>query len=105
MRAYGLSSIDTRWLNRVVWDAGASARLWDTPVQPPDDGPELAACVGAASGFDLDERGALRVLDCSAWLVFCHRLERLGGPTPADPSSRLNPIPLRPSGHVFAPRE
>ena len=58
----------------------------------PDDLPRLAAWVEAATGLELDERGSIRVLDRDAWLERRRRLEQLGGPPPADPAPRLDPI-------------
>ena len=54
--------------------------------------PRLAAWVEAATGLELDERGSVRVLDRAAWLERRRRLEQLGGPPPADPAPRLDPI-------------
>ena len=58
----------------------------------PDDVPRLAAWVEAATGLELDERGSIRVLDRTAWQERRRRLEQLGGPPPADPAPRLDPI-------------
>jgi tetratricopeptide (TPR) repeat protein len=68
------------------------ARLWDVPATLPDDLPRLAAWVEAAAGLELDERGAIRALDRSAWLERRRRLESYGGPPPLDPAPRLDPI-------------
>jgi tetratricopeptide (TPR) repeat protein len=68
------------------------ARAWDAPPPLPDDLPRLSAWVEAATGLALDERGAVRVLDRDAWLGRRRRLEALGGPPPADPAPRLDPI-------------
>jgi WD40 repeat protein/tetratricopeptide (TPR) repeat protein len=68
------------------------ARAWDAPPPLPDDLPRLSAWVEAATGLALDERGAVRVLDRDAWLERRRRLEALGGPPPADPAPRLDPI-------------
>ncbi len=70
----------------------STARLWDAPAPLPDDVPRLAAWVEAATGLELDERGSVRVLDRAAWLERRQRLEQLGGPPPADPAPRLDPI-------------
>ncbi len=69
-----------------------SARLWDAPLPLPADVPRLAAWVESATGLELDERGSIRVLDRSAWLERRQRLETLGGPPPADPAPRQDPI-------------
>jgi WD40 repeat protein/serine/threonine protein kinase/Flp pilus assembly protein TadD len=69
-----------------------TARVWDAPAPLPDDVPRLAAWVEAATGLEMDERGAIRVLDRSAWLERRQRLEQLGGPPPPDPAPRLDPI-------------
>jgi tetratricopeptide (TPR) repeat protein len=69
-----------------------AARLWDSPAPLPDDLPRLAAWVQAATGLELDERSAIRVLDRAAWLERRRRLEQLGGPPPADSAPRLDPI-------------
>jgi tetratricopeptide (TPR) repeat protein len=68
------------------------ALAWDAPPPLPDDLPRLSAWVEAATGLALDERGVVRVLDRDAWLERRSRLEALGGPPPADPAPRLDPI-------------
>jgi hypothetical protein len=68
------------------------ARAWDAPLPLPDDLPRLSAWVEAATGLALDERGVVRVLDRDARLERRRRLEALGGPPPADPAPRLDPI-------------
>jgi len=67
-------------------------RRWDAPAPLPDDLPRLTAWVEAATGLELDERSSIRPLDRSAWLERRRRLEQLGGPPPADPAPRLDPI-------------
>jgi tetratricopeptide (TPR) repeat protein len=71
---------------------GRAARLWEPPTALPDDLPRLSAWVKAATGLELDERGSIRVLDRPTWLESRRRLEQLGGPPPADPVERLDPI-------------
>jgi eukaryotic-like serine/threonine-protein kinase len=61
---------------------GHAARLWDAPAPLPGDPPRLSAWVEAATGREIDERGAARALDRDAWLERRHRLESLGGPPP-----------------------
>ena len=68
------------------------ARVWDVPAPLPDDLPRLSAWVEAATGLEIDERGAIRALDRDAWLERRRRLESLGGPPPPDPAARLDPI-------------
>jgi WD40 repeat protein/tetratricopeptide (TPR) repeat protein len=68
------------------------ARLWDAPAPLPDDVPRLAAWVEAAVGLRLDEQRSIQVLDAAAWLERRRLLEQLGGPPPADPAPRLDPI-------------
>ncbi len=70
----------------------STARLWDAAAPLPNDVPRLAAWVEAATGLELDERGSIRVLDRAAWLERRRRLDQLGGPPPADPAPRLDPI-------------
>jgi tetratricopeptide (TPR) repeat protein len=65
---------------------------WDAPAPLPEDVPRLTAWVEAATGLELDELGAIRPLDQSAWLERRSRLEQLGGPPSADPAPRLDPI-------------
>jgi WD40 repeat protein/tetratricopeptide (TPR) repeat protein len=71
---------DPRWMRR-----------WDAPAPLPEDVPRLTAWVEAATGLEL-VRGAIRPLDQSAWLERRSRLEQLGGPPPADPALRGDPI-------------
>jgi tetratricopeptide (TPR) repeat protein len=68
-----------------------TARRWDAPAPLPDDLPRLAAWVEVVTGLELDERGAVRVLDGATWLERRRRLEQLGGPPP-DPAPRFDPI-------------
>jgi Flp pilus assembly protein TadD len=70
---------------RTVW-------RWGAPAPLPDDLPRLTAWIEATSGLELDEHGSIRVLDRDAWLERRSRLEQLGGPPPADPAPRLDPI-------------
>jgi len=70
----------------------STARLWDAPAPLPDDVPRLAAWVEAATGIELGQRGSIRVLGRTAWQERRRRLEQLGGPPPADPAPRLDPI-------------
>jgi tetratricopeptide (TPR) repeat protein len=74
--------------------AGGSrtARIWDAPAPLPDDVPRLAAWVETAVGLRLDEQGSIQVLDDAAWRERRRLLEQLGGPLPADPAPRLDPI-------------
>jgi WD40 repeat protein/tetratricopeptide (TPR) repeat protein len=67
-------------------------RRWDAPAPLPDDVPRLTAWVEAITGLELDERGSIRALGRSAWLERRRRLEQRGGPPPADPAPRLDPI-------------
>jgi tetratricopeptide (TPR) repeat protein len=67
-------------------------RRWDAPAPLPEDVQRLTAWVEATTGLELDERGAIRPLDRSAWLERRSRLEQLGGPPPPDPAPRLDPI-------------
>jgi len=69
-----------------------TARLWEAPAPLPDDVPRLAAWVEAATGLEMDKQGAVRALDRAAWLERRQRLDQLGGPPPADPAPRLDPI-------------
>jgi WD40 repeat protein/tetratricopeptide (TPR) repeat protein len=74
--------------------AGGSriARIWDVPAPLPDEVPRLAAWVEVATGLGLDEQGSINVLNAAAWLERRRLLEQLGGPPPADPAPRLDPI-------------
>jgi tetratricopeptide (TPR) repeat protein len=69
-----------------------TARIWDAPAPLPDDLPRLAAWVETAIGLRLDEQGSIQMLDAVAWRERRRSLEQLGGPPPADPTSRLDPI-------------
>jgi WD40 repeat protein/serine/threonine protein kinase/tetratricopeptide (TPR) repeat protein len=70
----------------------AMARVWDAPAPLPDYPPRLSAWIEAATRLALDQRGVVRVLDRDAWLERRRRVESLGGPPPADPAPRLDPI-------------
>jgi tetratricopeptide (TPR) repeat protein len=74
--------------------AGGSrtARIWDAPAPLPDDLPRLAAWVETAVGLRLHEQVSIQVLDAAAWWERRRSLEQLGGPPPADPAPRLDPI-------------
>jgi WD40 repeat protein/serine/threonine protein kinase/tetratricopeptide (TPR) repeat protein len=82
-------SRDGRFLLTGHW---GSMWRWDAPAPLPVDVPRLYAWVEAATGLELDERGAIRPLDQSAWLERRRRLEQFGGPPPADSVPRLDPI-------------
>jgi tetratricopeptide (TPR) repeat protein len=82
-------SPDGRFL--LTRDSGVT-RLSDAPAPLPEYVPRLAAWVASATGLELDERGSIRVLDHAARLERRRRLEQLGGPPPADPATRLDPI-------------
>ncbi len=69
-----------------------TARRWDAPAPLPDDVPRLVAWVEAATGLELDQLGAIHVLDGDAWRDRRRRLDQLGGPPSADPAPRLDPI-------------
>jgi eukaryotic-like serine/threonine-protein kinase len=69
-----------------------TARLWHAPAPLADDVPRLAAWVEAATGLEMNERGAIQVLDRAVWLERRRRLHQLGGPPPPDPVPRLDPI-------------
>jgi tetratricopeptide (TPR) repeat protein len=71
---------------------GRWMRRWDAPAPLHDDVQRLTAWVEATTGLEMDERGAIRPLDQSAWLKRRSRLEQLGGPPPPDPAPRLDPI-------------
>jgi WD40 repeat protein/tetratricopeptide (TPR) repeat protein len=89
----GVSSLGFAADGRSLFTSDRSmARAWDAPPPVPDDPPRLSAWVEAATGLALDERGVIRVLDRDAWLERRSRLEALGGPPPADPAPRLDPI-------------
>jgi tetratricopeptide (TPR) repeat protein len=68
------------------------ARLWETPAPLPDNLPRLSAWVETLTGLQLDEQGAIRVLDGAAWRQRRDRLSQLGGPPQADTSWSRDPI-------------
>ena len=76
---------DGVWPQRIV-------RQWHAPAALPDDVPRLSVWVEAITGLELDQRGSVRVLDRDAWVERGERLESLGGPPPADPAPRRDPI-------------
>ncbi len=55
-------------------------QLWDTPRALPDDIRRLSAWVESLTGLELDQQGAVRVLDGVAWRQRRQRLGELGGP-------------------------
>jgi tetratricopeptide (TPR) repeat protein len=67
------------------------SRLWEALAPPPDDVPRLSAWIETLTGLELDEEGAVRLLDNAAWRGRRERLEQLGGPPP-DPAPLLDPI-------------
>src|SRR5262249_30215199 len=69
-----------------------AARGWEAPARRAEVVPRLAAGTEPAAGGELEARGWLRVLDQAARLERGRRLEQLGGPPPADPATRLDPI-------------
>jgi tetratricopeptide (TPR) repeat protein len=85
----GSFSPDGRFLLTATRDG---ARLRELPLPLPDDLPRLSAWVKAVTGAELTERGSIRVLDRAAWQENRRRLEALGGPPPADPAPRFDPI-------------
>ncbi len=66
--------------------------LWEAPAHLPDNVPRLAAWVETLTGLELDEQGAIHVLEPSAWRQRRDRLEQLGGPPPAASTRLLDPI-------------
>ncbi len=70
----------------------ALARLWEAPAPLPDGLPRLIAWVETLTGLELDEQGAIRVLDDAAWRQRRDRLSGLGGPPKADTSWSRDPI-------------
>jgi tetratricopeptide (TPR) repeat protein len=83
-------SPDGRFLLTKSWQL--SARIWDAPAPLPDDPSRLAAWVEAATGLELDERGAVRALDRDAWQERRVRLAQLGGLPAPDQATRLDPM-------------
>jgi eukaryotic-like serine/threonine-protein kinase len=69
-----------------------AVRQWDAPVPLPNDLPWLSAWVETITGLELDERGAVRVLERGAWLERRRRLEAHGGPPPPDPALQRDPV-------------
>jgi tetratricopeptide (TPR) repeat protein len=67
------------------------AQLLENPALLPDDPPRLATWLELLTGLELDQRGAIRVLDGPAWRQRRERLSRLGGP-PVDTTPSLDPI-------------
>jgi len=63
-----------------------TARLWETSAPLPDNLPRLIAWVETLTGLELDDQGAIRVLDGAAWRQRRDRLSQLGGPPRADTS-------------------
>ncbi len=71
-----------------------TVRLWETPKPVPDDLPRLTAWVTTSTGLELDEQGAIRVLDGDTWWRRRVQLRELGGPPAAGPAQSLDPILL-----------
>jgi WD40 repeat protein/tetratricopeptide (TPR) repeat protein len=82
-------SPDGRFLLTQGWQL--YARFWDAPAPLPNDPSRLANWVEAATGLELDERGAVRALDRDTWQERRVRLAQLGGPPPPDLAPRLDP--------------
>ena len=70
-------------------------RLWDVSLLP-DDLPRIATWVEVMTGLELDEQGAVRVLDNAAWSARCERLIPLGGPPETEPEPLSDPIVFGP---------
>jgi serine/threonine protein kinase/WD40 repeat protein/Flp pilus assembly protein TadD len=68
------------------------ARLWETAAPLPDNLPRIIAWVETLTGLELDDQGAIRVLDGAAWRQRRDRLSQLGGPPPADTAWSRDPI-------------
>src|SRR5207249_8194343 len=71
------------------------ARLWDA-AELPDNLPRLSAWVSVVTGLELDEEGAVRVLDATAWGLRRQTLDQLGGPPDSGGDRLLDPIPFGP---------
>ena len=67
-------------LNAIEGSGDNTARLWPVP-SPFDGSPEqIRVWLNVQTGLELDEGGAIRVLDAETWHE-CHRqLDKLGGP-------------------------
>ena len=68
------------------------ARMWETPAPLPVDLARLVVWIEALTGLELDEKGAIRVLDGAAWQQRRDRLSELGGPPPANFAQSLDPV-------------
>jgi len=68
-----------------------TARLWDAAGLPADL-PRLANWVRVVTGLELDEGGALHVLDATAWRQRRERLNQQGGPPDSGSARLLDPI-------------
>jgi tetratricopeptide (TPR) repeat protein len=68
-----------------------TARLWHL-ADLPDDFPRLSAWIQTLTGLELDERGAIRMLDNTQWTARRQRLSELGGPPDTGRDHLLDPI-------------
>src|SRR5262249_39313066 len=68
-----------------------TARLWHL-AEVPDDFPRLSAWIETLTGLELDEQGAVRVLDTTQWTACRQRLSQLGGPPALGRDRLLDPI-------------
>ena len=67
------------------------ARLWDISLLP-DDLARIATWIEVLTGLDLDEQGAVRVLDNATWSARRERLNQTGGPPVLSPDGLSDPI-------------
>src|SRR5207237_554504 len=58
----------------------STARLWPIPAPVKCSAPQIALWLSVRTGLELDESGAVRVLDATAWQERRQQFKQLGGP-------------------------
>ena len=61
-----------------------TARLWEVPQPLRGDPEQIMLWTQVITGFEVDGLTAAHVLDAAEWHKVRERLEKLGGPPPAD---------------------
>ncbi len=76
----------------VLLDRAGTRTIWHLPASLPHNLPLLGAWVQALTGLELDDQGAVRVLDGAEWRRRRELLKQLGGPPAMEPTRMLDPV-------------